>query len=86
MKIVFEMFLLTLRINHAYGYDIDRIERRPTLVSLLIFTLSLPALHTDFNRLECRKFISEKFLDIQREKIFGTDSSITYNECCLWME
>ena len=48
MKIVFEMFLLTLRINHAYGYDIDRIERRPTLVSLLIFTLSLPALYDDF--------------------------------------
>ena len=47
MKIVFEMFLLTLRINHAYGYDIDRIERRPTLVSLLIFTLSLPALYTE---------------------------------------
>ena len=31
MKIVFEMFLLTLRINHAYGYDINRAERSPVL-------------------------------------------------------
>ena len=37
-------FVLVLTI---YGYDIDRIERKPTLVSLLIFTLSLPALYTE---------------------------------------
>ena len=39
-------FVLVLTI---YGYDIDRIERKPTLVSLLIFTLSLSALYTDFH-------------------------------------
>ena len=41
-------FSIRFGINHAYGYDIDRIERRPTLVSLLIFPLSLPALYDDF--------------------------------------
>ena len=40
-------FSVPFGINHAYGYHIDRIERRPTLVSLLIFTLSLPALYTE---------------------------------------
>ena len=40
-------FSVRFGINHAYGYHIDKIERRPTLVSLLIFTLSLPALYTE---------------------------------------
>ena len=40
-------FSVRFGINHAYGYHIDKIERRPTLVSLLIFTPSHPALYTE---------------------------------------
>ena len=59
-------FVLVLTI---YGYDIDRIERKPTLVSLLIFTLSLPALYINFQSVGVPEVCSYAILDKDGAKI-----------------